>query len=351
MNISQSLIIWYNNNKRELPWRNTKDPFIIWLSEIILQQTRVDQGLSYFYTFVDNFNTIESLAAASEQEILKHWQGLGYYSRARNLHKTAKDIVEKYDGKFPDTYNELTRLKGIGDYTASAILSFSFNKTYPVLDGNVKRVISRLYNIQEAVNKPKTVRKLKAILEEIIDKKNPGIFNQAIMEFGALQCTPQKPDCQNCPLINKCEAFLNKTVDILPIKERKAKSINRFFYYLIIKKGSSILLNHRIENDIWKNLYDFPLIEKKKNTEFQELIKEVNNYIPNSEYNIEKVSKQFKHVLSHQNLFITFIHIRTSQFPKKLLTSYNIIEIDELKDYPVPIIIDKYLRTNELNVD
>src|SRR6185295_17174001 len=233
----------------------------IWLSEIILQQTRVEQGLPYFEKFSEAFPTIKHFAFAHEDKILKMWQGLGYYSRARNMHFTAREIVKNFDSKFPVEFSELKKLKGVGDYTAAAIASFAFNKPHPVVDGNVYRFLSRYFGIKTAIDSLKGKKIFLELAEELLDKKNPGLHNQAIMEFGAIQCKPVNPDCFSCHLKMDCYAFKNKRVNQFPVKSKTQKVRERFFYYLFIRWKNKIFLHKRTGKDIWKNLYEFPLIE------------------------------------------------------------------------------------------
>jgi A/G-specific adenine glycosylase len=262
MEFSNSLIHWYLQNKRDLPWRNTTNPYPIWLSEIMLQQTRVAQGLPYFLSFTDAFPTIFDLAKAEEEQVLKLWQGLGYYSRARNLHATAKYIAFELNGKFPPTYKELLKLKGVGEYTAAAIASFSYNEPVAVLDGNVFRVLSRYFNVDSDFSLPKTKTEFQQLAQEVLDKKNPAVFNQAIMEFGALQCVPKNPDCNSCILNSSCAALQHKKVSELPVKSKKTKVTNRYLNYLILKDSDcNYIVQKREGKGIWENLYEFPVLE------------------------------------------------------------------------------------------
>ncbi len=259
MSFSKTLITWYLDNKRDLPWRKTKDPYHIWLSEIMLQQTRVAQGLPYFLAFTEAFPTVFDLAKADEEKVLKLWQGLGYYSRARNLHATAKYISEELSGNFPNNYKDLLKLKGIGEYTAAAIASFSFKECVPVVDGNVYRVLSRYFDIETDIASSGAKKEFTQLASELIDKKKPELFNQAIMEFGALQCVPKSPDCNSCPLDNSCLALAKNKVSQLPIKLKKQKITNRFFnYLLVIDNKNQAIINKRTQKGIWHNLYEFP---------------------------------------------------------------------------------------------
>jgi A/G-specific adenine glycosylase len=351
MNFSSLIIRWYKKNKRDLPWRETHDPYKIWLSEIILQQTRVEQGLSYYTDFVNSFPTIESLANASEDKIMKKWQGLGYYSRARNLHYTAKVIVNEYNGVFPDDFTLLKKLKGIGDYTAAAIASFAFNKPNAVVDGNVLRVISRIFGVKQSVDLPKTKNKINKIVSELISLKEPGLFNQAIMEFGALKCVPQNPSCEDCCMNHFCFAFEKNLVDQLPLKNKKNQIKNRYLNYLVINfiknKRNYIYIRKRSKQDIWKNLYDFPCIETNGQLEPDELTfsSEWKSLFRNKKPLIKHVSGVIKHQLSHQTLYAVFYEINIeSPFENNPQDSKPIVK-SEIKKYAVPRLVDKYLQS------
>ena len=251
------LINWYNNHQRDLPWRNTSAPYKIWLSEIILQQTRVNQGLPYYNKFINEYPSVHDLANAPEDEVMRLWQGLGYYSRARNLHECAKSIVNQYDGEFPSTYNELLKLKGVGKYTAAAIASFAFNQAVPVVDGNVFRVLARYFCVTDDIAQPKTFTKFFNIAKELIPEEQAASFNQAIMELGATICTPKKPACENCPLAQDCEARIHHKQSELPVKKKKIKIKHRYLYYLIWQEGGKLAMKKRGESDIWQGLFDF----------------------------------------------------------------------------------------------
>jgi A/G-specific adenine glycosylase len=260
MDFSRQITDWYRQNKRELPWRQTTNPYYIWLSEIILQQTRVIQGMNYYLKFINHYPTIDDLANADEQSVLNDWQGLGYYSRARNLHAAAKQIQSTYNGVFPKTYEEIISLKGVGNYTAAAISSFAYNLPYAVVDGNVFRLLSRLFDIDIAIDSNEGQKTFAQIANELLDKENPSLHNQAIMEFGALQCTPA-PDCSVCPLRVSCAAFSASRVAELPIKSKKTKVKEIEMNYLIIEQNGQILVRERTGNGIWKGLWEFYLIE------------------------------------------------------------------------------------------
>jgi len=269
MDFANSLTRWYLKNKRDLPWRNTQNPYFIWLSEIMLQQTRVAQGMPYFFAFTNAFPTVFDLANASEEQVLKLWQGLGYYSRARNLHKTAQFVATELDGKFPDTYKELIKLKGVGEYTAAAIASFSFDENVPVVDGNVFRVLSRYFDIETDILSSGAKKEFTALAYELMSKDNPALFNQAIMEFGALQCVPKNPNCEVCPLNNGCLALQKNKVDQLPVKSKKTKVKNRFFNYVVfLDENQNTIIQKRSDKGIWHNLYEFPLIETETEIDF-----------------------------------------------------------------------------------
>jgi A/G-specific adenine glycosylase len=346
LNTSQTLIHWYRKNKRDLPWRNTNKPYYIWISEIILQQTRVNQGLSYYNSFIQKFPEIKYLAGASEDEVLKMWQGLGYYSRARNLHRCAKEIMEKHHGKFPESYEEIRALPGIGDYTAAAIASFSFHLPYPVLDGNVYRFLSRYFGIRIPINTGAAKKEFYSILQNLIKDAGPHEFNQAIMEFGAIQCKPTSPDCAICPLQSSCYAFENNSVDQLPVKVNKQKIRNRYFYYLVIRNRDHLYLQKRTKKDIWQNLYEFPLIESKKKfkIDFILLADEWNNFFRSSRPVLHSVSKETKHILSHQVLHTRFIELSLSERGFKQPDNWQKVDIGDVKNYAVPRLIDKYLK-------
>ena len=334
MYLSQQIIQWYHKNHRKLPWREMRDPYIILLSEIILQQTRVNQGTPYFYKFAEHYPNIESLASAPEEEILRHWQGLGYYSRARNMLKAANLIMQEHGGIFPSNYNVLIKLPGIGEYTASAISSFSKNEPRAVVDGNVSRVLARYFGIEEPINSTKGKKKFNRVAQEVLDQENPGIHNQAMMEFGALQCKPQSPYCNTCPLQQSCFAYQNNLVNKLPIKIKAGKSRTRYFNYFIIRKNDEILMQRRKKGDIWEGLFEFPLIESslplndeeiKLSSEFIELFGEQTRIIYSS--------TTTKHILSHQNIHTRFFEITNikKNAPKNRDWNYVLIkDLDKL---------------------
>ncbi|WP_298140956.1 A/G-specific adenine glycosylase [Flavobacterium sp.] len=341
MEFSNSLLHWYLQNKRDLPWRNTKHPYPIWLSEIMLQQTRVAQGLPYFLSFMDAFPTVFDLAKADEEQVLKLWQGLGYYSRARNMHKTAQIIAFELNGNFPNNYNDLLKLKGIGEYTAAAIASFAFNEVVPVVDGNVYRVLARYFNVETDIASSSTRKEFTALANELIPKDNPALFNQAIMEFGALQCVPKNPNCEICIFNSSCAALQKKKVAELPVKLKKTKVSNKYFNYLVfLDDSNTTLINKRSEKGIWQNLYEFPVIETENEMDFDALSSLVHqNY---SHLEIERIliynDNQIIHKLSHQKLHINFYKVEVS---KKL---NNGIDLKSLRNFPFPIVIYNFIE-------
>lgn len=341
---ASKLLKWYGPNKRDLPWRNTKEPYKIWLSEIILQQTRVDQGMAYYNKFVEAFPTVEELAQAPEATVLRLWQGLGYYSRARNLHGSAKHIVKELGGKFPNSYDEIIKLKGVGDYTASAIASFSFNEPQAVVDGNVYRVLARVFGITEDISSSKGPKFFRSLAQKIIPTSNPAEYNQAIMEFGSLQCTPKNPDCDHCIFSNECIANRSNLQDQLPIKSKKVKTRNRHFNYLVIDYNNTFVFKERPMGDIWTGLYDFPLIESDQELDALEQI------LDNQPEGFTLTQSQFlscqtmpKHILSHQKLFCKFwkFKIESPAAENMKNSFYNSFEI---KNLPKPVLVDKYLN-------
>lgn len=345
---SHKIIKWYHLNKRDLPWRNTKDPYKIWLSEIILQQTRVVQGMPYYVAFTEKYPSVTDLAQADEQSILKLWQGLGYYSRARNLHYTARMIVQNHKGIFPDKYSELIKLKGIGDYTAAAIASFAFDETVPTVDGNVYRVLSRYFGIETPIDLPAAKKEFKNLAGELIDPLQPGTFNQAIMEFGALQCVPASPDCTSCTLNDSCVALQLKKTGILPVKHHTIKVKKRFFNYLILHTSDGqTVLQKREENDIWKHLYEFPLLESDRDWDENQIIEALPKMNLQAAYlsGIQLLNIQpIKHKLTHQEIQIKFWKI---DYQNTLAQS---ISWQELTHFPFPIVIHNFIEKYALGV-
>jgi len=344
LRLSTILIQWYNENKRDLPWRNTTDPYIIWISEVILQQTRVDQGYDYFNRFVKRFPTVDLLANADEDEVLKLWQGLGYYSRARNLHAAAKMIMDRFDGKFPYEYKDVLSLKGVGEYTAAAIVSFAFDEPYAVVDGNVYRVLSRIFAIDEPIDSGRGKKAFAELAQTLLDESRPGLHNQAIMEFGALQCVPVSPDCENCPALSICIAYDRGRVSTYPVKEGKQKTKNRYFNYFDIHYGDNVFLHKRVEKDIWQNLYELPLVETSEELSVEDVSSndDVKALLGTAESVKIKYVTQVKHVLSHQIIYATFYKVIVD----KVLLSDEYVKVKEedVDNYPVSRLVHKYLE-------
>lgn len=346
MNFSNQLTMWYLANKRDLPWRKTNNPYKIWLSEIILQQTRVNQGIAYYHRFIETFPTVFHLAKASEENVLKLWQGLGYYSRARNLLYSAKIIVDEYKGKFPNSHNQLLKLKGVGDYTASAIASICFNESAAVVDGNVYRVLARYFGIYTPINSSKGVKEFKQLAQKLINNKSPGIHNQAVMEFGAQLCKPQNPLCLKCPLCDSCVALSTKKVAQLPVKEKKVKLRRRYFNYIVVKSQNNQTILQKRDAGIWINLYEFPLIETEFEIDEKDLINhsKFKNLFAGKRVEITLFNNIIKaHKLSHQHIYAKFwIAEVTSEENFKINWS-------EVEKYPVPVLIHNFLKAFKTN--
>lgn len=347
---SKEIIAWYENNKRELPWRLTKKPYNIWLSEVILQQTRVAQGLPYFLRFIATYPTIKQLASADEQDVLRLWQGLGYYSRARNMHATARIITDELNAEFPKTYKELLGLKGIGPYTAAAIASFAYDECVPVVDGNVFRVLSRVFGVETDISSSSARKVFEELANKLIPKDNPAAFNQAIMEFGALQCTPKNPNCLFCPLRDSCYAYEHRVQDKLPVKLKKTKVTNRYFTYVAFKHNNKFLLRKRKENDIWAGLYEFYLIESLIVISNFEEIEDA--LVCNLRENIKLLTfvESRKHILSHQHLFANFW---LAELPsnisetglKNFAPEYHFYDLEEIMALPKSALTASFIET------
>lgn len=344
--ISKTLVNWYQQNKRELPWRDITDPYKIWISEIILQQTRVNQGLSYYLRFVERFPTVSLLAEADEDEVLKFWQGLGYYSRARNLHKAAKQVINIFGGIFPTDYASVLSLSGIGSYTAAAICSFAYNLPYAVVDGNVYRVLSRLFAIETPIDSGKGKKEFEKVATQLLHNENAAEHNQAIMEFGALQCLPVSPQCDICPLGNNCLAGATGLVDKLPVKSKKMTINHRYFNYLHIEYAGYTFLQKRTAKDVWQNLYEFPLIESDKLLTVQELFEHesFNSLFENIDsINVLKITNPMKHVLSHRVINVQFITINISEL-NEVLKNLIQVSFSEIDKYPVSRLMEMFLQ-------
>ena len=322
---AETLISWYDDHKRDLPWRGESDPYKIWVSEIILPQTRVQQGWDYYHRFLDNFPNVKTLAEADEEKVLKVWQGLGYYSRARNMHAAAREIMAEHHGIFPQTYDKIRSLKGIGNYTAAAIASIAFHLPYPAVDGNVIRIVSRIFGICDDVTQPAVLKRITAICETEIDPDQPGVFNQAAMDFGAMQCVPRNPKCNECPFQSSCYAFKNNLTDTLPIKKKKGESKHRFFHFTIYLADNQTIIEKRTSSDIWKNMYQFPLTET------------------DSEKWPEKPVFVTREVLSHQIIHAAYYVKNVKKLPKTA-ENQSVIDFDEIEKLPMPKIMTLFLK-------
>ncbi|MBQ0767926.1 MAG: A/G-specific adenine glycosylase [Bizionia sp.] len=343
MNVQKTLIDWYLGNKRDLPWRNTTNPYYIWLSEIILQQTQVAQGLPYYTSFVTNYPSVFDLASANESEVLKLWQGLGYYSRARNLHASAQYIANDLNGEFPKSFSEIIKLKGVGDYTASAIASICFKEKTAVVDGNVYRFLSRYYGITTPINTGKGFKEFKAMAQDLIKTVDPATFNQAIMEFGARQCKPKSPECTVCPFNADCAAFINNEIDNLPVKLKTLKVKKKFFNYIVIlSQDNKTMLEQRTGKGIWQNLYQFPLIESNKPADYETILQEVEmlDYVKSETLELSLYNTtDIIHKLSHQHLYTKFwIATVNTDLPEG-------IPFKKADTFPVPILIGNFIES------
>ena len=346
LHFSQLFISWYEDNKRSLPWRETNDSYKIWVSEVILQQTRVAQGLNYYLQFIDKFPTVNVLAQSSENEVLKAWQGLGYYTRARNLHEGAKTVVTLFDSKLPKTYKEILSIKGIGEYTAAAILSIAYNKAYSVVDGNVYRVLSRLFAIETPIDSSAGKKQFSILAQELLDTANPGKHNQAVMEFGALHCTPSNPLCNSCPFQHLCIANQLNMQSDFPVKSKKVKVRKRYFHYFQIEYQGFTYLNKRSGDDIWKNMYEFPLIETDKEANLSDLIENESfkTLFTDADITLHLNPKQFKHVLTHQHIYATFYIVEATKLNDNFDLNFLKIKPSELSLYPISRLIHRYLE-------
>jgi A/G-specific adenine glycosylase len=345
---SKKVAEWYELHKRNLPWRETKDPYRIWLSEIILQQTRVNQGLPYYKKFIEAFPTVFDLANASEQKVLRFWQGLGYYTRARNLHKCAKEVVLNNQGVFPDSFENLRKLPGIGDYTAAAIASISFSERVAVVDGNVSRVLARVFGIHNAINSTEGKKIFFELANRLIPAHHPDVHNQAVMEFGAMHCTPQAPRCDTCAFKTGCVANKSSLQHVLPVKQRLKKIRKRYFYYVVLQKGRSLLMKKRSEKDIWHGLYDFCLIEKTKPINPSviadgSLLKKFS-----AKKSTLEISGVYKHVLSHQIIFSRFIQLKSDRIASLNGSGLKFYSFKKISELPKPVLISRFLTDHQL---
>ncbi len=348
--IGKKLIAWYEANKRNLPWRDTSNPYLIWVSEIILQQTRVNQGLDYYYRFIEQFPDIFSLANANIDDVLKIWQGLGYYSRARNMHAAAQHILTMHQGQFPETYDKLVTIRGIGDYTASAIASMAFGQAVPVVDGNVNRVIARLFCIQDPVDKPQGKKIVRRYAGELMVAESPGTYNQAIMEFGALYCSPHSPDCEHCILNDVCVAYAKDLVDMLPVKSKPPTIKMRYFHYLVVTYCDKTYIQRRPGGDIWTGLYEFPMIETGADASLEELSRSDmwQTLFKGQILHVRSISTELTHRLTHRVLKIRFYEILIDQ----PMSTQGQIEIfwKDIHHYAVHKVMDNYLEKRTLTI-
>jgi A/G-specific adenine glycosylase len=345
MNFQSEIIRWYQVNKRDLPWRNTTEAYVIWLSEVILQQTRVEQGLPYFYKFLENYPTVNDFAEASETQILKLWQGLGYYSRGRNMLHTAREVVQLHKGTFPVRYEILIKLKGIGEYTAAAIASFSSGENKAVLDGNVFRVLARFFGINTPINSTAGKKQFLELATLLVKDQDASIYNQAIMEFGALLCKPKSPLCLACPIRISCIAYQNNQVNDLPVKLKKLVKKIRYFNYFICADDQGILMNHRSPGDIWQQLYDFPLLETEEDGFFSAA--KIQTYMQSSfgENVVITSSTRTKHVLTHQIIYVHFFVLDNYIINFNCMTSNKWVSWSELDHLPLPKVVANYLHS------
>ncbi|WP_017257092.1 A/G-specific adenine glycosylase [Pedobacter arcticus] len=344
MGFKNELISWYRNHKRDLPWRNSTDAYLIWLSEIILQQTRVEQGMPYFLRFSEAYPTVKDFATASEDEILRLWQGLGYYSRGRNMLKTARKVMTDFDGTFPTAYADLITLTGVGEYTASAIASFSNNEAKAVVDGNVYRLLARYFGISTPINSTQGKKEFQALADELLNKKNAGEHNQAMIEFGALQCKPKNPNCEVCPFISSCFAYKHMQINVLPVKLKTLKIKERYFqFYIISNKKNQLIIKRRNNADIWAGLYDLPSIEFE-NAELS--IPKPDNFTNWFKQTpiISAVSDQVKHILTHQRIFANTIEIDINAHDVIMQEGWIWVDFNELKNYGMPKLIFDFLK-------
>jgi A/G-specific adenine glycosylase len=335
---------WFEKNQRELPWRLTKDPYLIWVSEIILQQTRVNQGIPYYNRFIIHFPDVNILANAPEDQLMKIWEGLGYYSRARNMHTAAKTIANHYNGVFPDNYEAVKNLKGVGDYTAAAIVSIAFGLPYPVVDGNVFRFLSRYLGIREEMDTSSGKKTMVQIASELLDNDDPGLHNQAMMEFGALCCVPVNPDCFNCPVQDGCFAFQHKMTEKLPLRKRRILKKIRYFYFCITMDEQRIVIEKRTGNDIWKNLYQPPLFESDHELTENEILQIPLLRIVTQNYreDLVEISPEYIHILTHQQIRARFITISKPRIFSENFTGIPVFK-SEIHNFAFPVLIKNFL--------
>lgn len=346
MSFASKLIDWYAKAGRELPWRATQDAYTIWLSEIILQQTRVEQGMPYFYRFAESYPDVRAFANASEEDLLRLWQGLGYYSRARNMHKAAKMVMEQFAGVFPSSYAEAIKLPGVGEYTAAAIASFASNEAVAVVDGNVYRVLSRYFGIHEAINSTKGKKIFAELAQELLDKDRASIYNQAIMDFGALQCKPKNPNCDSCIFRTECTAYSEGEVEFLPVKIKAKPSRNRYFHYFLVLDGESLLMAKRGLDDVWANLYEFPMIETEAEASETDLPR--HPHFPEffgAKASVKLLHGPVKHILSHQNIYAKFYVVETGLVSPELREGWSYVPLEDVDSLAKHKLIFTFLET------
>ncbi len=348
LDFKETLLAWWYANPRPLPWKATTDPYKIWLSEIILQQTRVEQGLPYYLKFTTQYPTVQALAKAPDDEVMKLWEGLGYYARARNMLAAARYVSDSLDGVFPNTYEGLRQLKGVGDYTAAAIASFAYQLPYAVVDGNVYRVLARVYGITAAIDDPKTKQEVALLAQQLLDKSDPASYNQAIMDFGATHCTPKLAKCQSCPFSQNCWAYRERQVDKIPYKAQKIIKKQRFFGYTLYRFRNTLLLNRRVEGDIWAGLYEFPMAEFDHLPTAQELEDFVKKQLNFEPFELRKISLPYKQVLTHQQINAIFVEV---DLPSKPKLEGSWVEQEKLADFAFPRIVNSYLDDKQAHLD
>ena len=339
---------WYEHFGRDLPWRRTRDPFLIMLSEFILQQTQIVQGTSYYLRFAERFPTAESLAIASEEEVMRLWQGLGYYSRARHLHAASKKIAEA--GHFPKDYAFVRALPGVGDYTAAAIMSLAFDEPYAVLDGNVQRVLSRHFGISEPVDGTQGKKLLRALADEMLDRSHPALYTQAIMDFGALCCKPSAPLCASCPLADTCQALQEHLVDKLPVKSKRTAIRDRYLTYIYIRtEDGYTFLHRRGSGDIWQGLFEFPVIESGAPLSMEEVEQRVNCQLSIVNCQLQLIARDVRHQLTHQRLHADFYRLTLSSEARGenncqlSIVNYQLVKESDLDRYALPRLLEKML--------
>lgn len=352
MDFPSRLLLWYKENKRDLPWRLSDDPYTIWVSEIILQQTRMEQGLVFFHRFISRFPNIYVLAAAPEEEVLRTWQGFGYYTRARNLHAAAREIIDKHAGVFPTSHQVWKKLKGVGPYTAAAVSSMAFGEVVPAIDGNVYRIISRIFAIDESIDTAKGKELIREIVESLIDQNDPGGFNQAMMDFGSQVCKPTQPDCLNCMFNRECRAFQRASISKYPVRNAKRKPISRYFNYFYFSweptHNGSFFVRQRLANDIWKNLFELPMLETPQPLAMEEVVNSSwwhEIFDDDQRFIFTRSALDMKHQLTHQQIFARFYAVNIHQDLRlRLLKHFLEVTSDVYEKMAKPILMDRYMK-------